>query len=91
MDEGPDRLPKPAGSNWWFSPYHRICLTPTEAWRHYVPWRTGESGEMQGKKYWLLPLWLVFFPYNMLSALCWYLVCRVFDVRSAPPPNGLGQ
>lgn len=86
MDGGPDTLPKPAESNWWHTPHHRICLAPSEAFRHYVPWRTGESNEMQGKKNWLLPLWLVAFPFNMFSALCWYGVCRLLKVRSMPPP-----
>jgi hypothetical protein len=86
MEEGPKKLPEPGEPNWWYAPLHRICLTPVEAWRHYAPWRTGEPGEMQGKKNWLLPLWLVLFPYNLFSALCWYVVCRVFNVRGAPPP-----
>lgn len=92
MEEGPDKLPAPGEPNWWHAPLHRICLTPAEAWRHYAPWRSGEPGEMQGKKNWLLPLWLVLFPYNMFSALCWYAVCRVFNVRGAPPPlEALGR
>jgi len=86
MEEGPDRLPTPGEPNWWYAPLHRICMTPAEAWRHYAPWRTGEPGELQGKKNWLLPMWFVLFPYNMFSALCWYAVCRVFNVRGAPPP-----
>lgn len=86
MEEGPDKLPAPGEPNWWYVPLHRICLTPAEAWRHYAPWRTGEPGELQGKKNWLLPMWLLLFPYNLFSALCWYSVCRVFNVRSAPPP-----
>lgn len=92
MEEGPDKLPAPGEPNWWHAPLHRICLTPAEAWRHYAPWRSGEPGEMQGKKNWLLPMWLVLFPYNMFSALCWYAVCRVFNVRGAPPPlEALGR
>jgi hypothetical protein len=86
MEEGPDRLPAAGEPNWWYAPLHRICMPPAEAWRHYAPWRTGEPGEMQGKKGWLLPMWFVLFPYNMFSALCWYAVCRVFNVRGAPPP-----
>lgn len=86
MEEGPEKLPQPAESNWWNSPNVRICLTPAEAFRHYVPWRTGEPNEMQGKSNWLLPLWLVFFPYNMFCALCWYAVCRVLKVQGMPPP-----
>ncbi|MBK5541784.1 hypothetical protein JFV28_04110 [Pseudomonas sp. TH05] len=86
MEEGPDKLPAPGEPNWWYVPLHRICLTPAEAWRHYAPWRTGEPGELQGKKNWLLPMWLLLFPYNLFSALCWYAVCRLFNVRSAPPP-----
>ncbi|KVH56110.1 hypothetical protein [Burkholderia cepacia] len=86
MEKGPDHLPPPGEPNWWHVPLHRICLTPAEAWRHYAPWRSGEPGEWQGKKNWLLPMWLILFPYNLFSALCWYVVCRVFNVRSAPPP-----
>ncbi|KVH35732.1 DUF6708 domain-containing protein [Burkholderia cepacia] len=87
MEKGPDHLPPPGEPNWWYVPLHRICLTPAEAWRHYAPWRSGEPGEWQGKKNWLLPMWLILFPYNLFSALCWYVVCRVFNVRSAPPPS----
>ncbi|WP_158685918.1 hypothetical protein [Achromobacter spanius] len=86
MDEGPNKLPNPAESNWWLAPEHRIYLTPAEAWRHYVPWRNGQPNETQGKSNWLLPLWLVFLPYNMFCALCWYLACRVLNVRAAEPP-----
>ncbi|HGO6070107.1 TPA: DUF6708 domain-containing protein [Burkholderia cepacia] len=87
MEKGPDQLPQPGEPNWWYAPLNRICLTPAEAWRHYAPWRSGEPGERQGKKNWLLPMWLILFPYNLFSALCWYVVCRVFNVRSAPPPS----
>ncbi|HDR9764029.1 TPA: hypothetical protein QDC44_008315 [Burkholderia cepacia ATCC 25416] len=87
MEKGPDQLPPPGEPNWWYVPLHRICLTPAEAWRHYAPWRSGEPGEWQGKKNWLIPMWLILFPYNLFSALCWYVVCRVFNVRSAPPPS----
>ncbi|WP_185735815.1 DUF6708 domain-containing protein [Burkholderia cepacia] len=86
MEKGPDHLPPPGEPNWWYVPLHRICLTPAEAWRHYAPWRSGEPGEWQGKKNWLIPMWLILFPYNLFSALCWYVVCRVFNVCSAPPP-----
>ncbi|ALX14072.1 hypothetical protein P350_21020 [Burkholderia cepacia JBK9] len=86
MEKGPDQLPPPGEPNWWYVPLHRICLTPAEAWCHYAPWRTGEPGERQGKKNRLLPMWLILFPYNLFSALCWYVVCRLFNVRSAPPP-----
>ncbi len=86
MDHGPDKLPPPGEPNWWHRPLHAICLTPAEAWRHYAPWRTGEPGEMQGKKNWQLPFWAVLFPYNFSLALCWYVICRVFNVRAAPPP-----
>lgn len=86
MDEGPGKLPEPGESNWWNRPNVRIFLTPAEALRHYVPWRTGEPNELQGKSNWLLPLWLVFFPYNMFCALCWYAVCRVMKVQGMPPP-----
>ncbi|POA82154.1 hypothetical protein C1882_22765 [Pseudomonas sp. FW305-E2] len=86
MDHGPDKLPPPGEPNWWHKPLHAICLTPAEAWRHYAPWRTGEPGEMQGKKNWQLPFWAVLFPYNLTVALCWYCVCKLFNVRAAPPP-----
>ncbi|MDZ3990876.1 DUF6708 domain-containing protein [Pseudomonas sp. Teo4] len=87
MDHGPDKLPPPGEPNWWYRPLHAICLTPTEAWRHYAPWRTGEPGEMQGKKLWQLPFWAVLFPYNLTLAICWYGVCRLFNVRAALPPS----
>ncbi|AOX09715.1 hypothetical protein Q5O_15355 [Pseudomonas putida JB] len=86
MNHGPDKLPPPGEPNWWHKPLHAICLTPAEAWRHYAPWRTGEPGEMQGKKNWQLPFWAVLFPYNLTVALCWYGICRLFNVRAAPPP-----
>ncbi|WP_409261767.1 DUF6708 domain-containing protein [Pseudomonas putida] len=86
MDHGPDKLPPPGPPNWWHKPLHAICLTPAEAWRHYAPWRTGEPGEMQGKKNWQLPFWFVLFPYNLTVALCWYVICRLFNVRAAPAP-----
>jgi hypothetical protein len=86
MNHGPAKLPPPGEPNWWHRPLHAICLTPAEAWRHYAPWRTGEPGEMQGKKNWQLPFWAVLFPYNIGLALCWYGVCRLFNVRAAPPP-----
>jgi len=86
MDHGPDKLPPPGEPNWWHKPLHAICLTPAEAWRHYAPWRTGEPGEMQGKKNWQLPFWAVLFPYNLSVAICWYGICRLFNVRAAPPP-----
>ncbi|AYG44754.1 hypothetical protein DV532_10810 [Pseudomonas sp. Leaf58] len=86
MDHGPDKLPPPGEPNWWHKPLHAICLTPAQAWRHYAPWRTGEPGEMQGKKNWQLPFWAVLFPYNLTVAICWYLVCKLFNVRAAPPP-----
>lgn len=86
MDEGPKKLPKPAESNWWLAPDHRIYLTPAEAWRRYVPWRNGQPNEAQGKNNWLLPLWLLLFPYNMFCALCWYAACRVLKVQAAQPP-----
>ncbi|AIZ32413.1 DUF6708 domain-containing protein [Pseudomonas parafulva] len=86
MDHGPDNLPPPGEPNWWHRPLHAICLTPAEAWRHYAPWRTGEPGELQGKKNWQLPFWAVLFPYNLLVAVCWYGVCWLFNVRAALPP-----
>lgn len=87
MDHGLDKLPPPSEPNWWHKPLHAICLSPAEAWRHYAPWRTGEPGEMQGKKNWQLPFWAVLFPYNLAVALCWYVICRVFNVQAAPPPS----
>ncbi|MBI6954479.1 DUF6708 domain-containing protein [Pseudomonas sp. CCOS 191] len=86
MNHGPAKLPPPGEPNWWYRPLHAICLTPAEAWRHYAPWRTGEHGEMQGKKNWQLPFWAVLFPYNLGLAIGWYAVCRLFNVRAAPPP-----
>ncbi|MFK0313617.1 hypothetical protein ACIQUF_20615 [Pseudomonas sp. NPDC090233] len=86
MNKGPDKLPPPGEPNWWLIPLNTICLTPKQAWRHYAPWRTGEPGEMQGKKNWMLPLWLVLFPYNMFVALCWCATCWMFKVKSPPPP-----
>ncbi|MFK3820573.1 DUF6708 domain-containing protein [Pseudomonas sp. NPDC089407] len=86
MDHGPAKLPPPGEPNWWHRPLHAICLTPAEAWRHYAPWRTGEPGEMQGKKNWQLPFWAVLFPYNLTVAICWYGICRLFNVRAALPP-----
>ncbi|MFJ4065806.1 DUF6708 domain-containing protein [Pseudomonas sp. NPDC089996] len=92
MDHGPDQLPSPDEPNWWHKPLHAICLTPAEAWRHYAPWRTGEPGEMQGKRNWQLPFWAVLFPYNLTLAMCWYVICRLFDVRAAPaPPEALEE
>jgi hypothetical protein len=90
MDHGPDKLPPPGEPNWWYIPLHAICLTPAQAWRHYAPWRTGEPGEMQGKKNWQLPFWAVLFPYNFTLALCWYVVCRLFNISAAAaPPEAL--
>lgn len=86
MDKGPDQLPPPGEPNWWHKPLHAICLTPKEAWQHYAPWRTGEPGEMQGKKSWQLPFWAILFPYNLTVALVWYVICRLFNVRAATPP-----
>lgn len=86
MEHGPDELPPPGEPNWWHRPLHAICLTPAEAWRHYAPWRTGEPGEMQGKKNWQLPFWALLFPYNFSLAVCWYLICSAFNVRAAPTP-----
>jgi len=86
MDHGPDKLPPPGEPNWWHKPLHAICLTPAEAWRHYAPWRTGEPGEMQGKKNWQLPFWAVLFPYNLTVAVCWYIICILCNVRAAPAP-----
>lgn len=85
MAHGPEGLPLPVCGNWWQVPHQRLYLTPKEAWRHYVPWRTGEPWEEQGKSNRLLLLWLVFFPWNMYAALCWYATCRLFKVQQAPP------
>lgn len=86
MDHGPDKLPPPGEPNWWCRPLHEICLTPAQAFWHYAPWRTGEPGEMQGKKNWQLPFWAVLFPYNLTVAICWYGICRLFNVQAAPAP-----
>ncbi|WP_346656544.1 DUF6708 domain-containing protein [Pseudomonas sp. SWRI51] len=86
MAHGPDQLPPAREPNWWYVPLDAICLTPAQAWRHYAPWRTGEPGEMQGKKLWQLPFWAVLFPYNLSVAVFWYAICRVFNVRAAPAP-----
>lgn len=86
MDHGTTNLPPPGEPNWWYKPLHAICLTPAEAWRHYAPWRTGEPGEMQGKRNWQLPFWAVLFPYNLSVAISWYVICRLFNVRAAPAP-----
>ena len=86
MAHGPDQLPPAREPNWWYVPLNAICLTPAQAWRHYAPWRTGEPGEMQGKKLWQLPFWAVLFPYNLSVAVFWYAICRVFNVRAAPAP-----
>ncbi|MGE8478851.1 MAG: hypothetical protein ACN6PK_11300 [Pseudomonas shirazensis] len=86
MDHGPDKLPTCNEPNWLYRPLHDICLTPLQAWHHYAPWRTGEPGEMQGKKNWMLPFWAVLFPYNLSLAICWYIVCRLFNVKAAAPP-----
>lgn len=86
MDHGPNKLPPPGEPNWLYIPLHEICLTPLQAWRHYAPWRSGERGEMQGKKTWMLPFWAILFPYNLSVAICWYVVCRLFNVKGAPPP-----
>ncbi|WP_225917354.1 hypothetical protein [Pseudomonas farsensis] len=86
MAHGPDQLPAPGEPNWWHVPLNAICLTPAQAWRHYAPWRTGEPGEMQGKKLWLLPMWAVLFPYNLSVAVFWYAICRMFNIKAAPAP-----
>ncbi|MGO4332844.1 hypothetical protein AB4Z48_25015 [Cupriavidus sp. 2TAF22] len=86
MAQGPSDLPLPPAPHWWNIPHNNICLTPREAVRHYVPWRTGEPGEMQGKKNWMLPFWALLFPYNLFAALCWWAACRLFRVRPATPP-----
>ena len=90
MAEGPDNLPIPTEPNWWLLPYHRVVLSPSEAWRHYVPWRTGELGERQGKKNWLLPLWAVLFPLTLSVSLCWWLLCTVLRIHApVTPPEAL--
>ncbi|MGE7955286.1 hypothetical protein ACQKQA_01600 [Pseudomonas sp. NPDC089530] len=86
MARGPDKLPVPQEPHWWYVPHNNIYLTPRQAFRHYVPWYTGEPGEKQGKKWWLMPFWLVFFPYNFFVALCWWMTCRLLRVSPAPPP-----
>lgn len=89
MEYGSARLPPPGEPNWWHIPLNSIFLTPSEAWQHYVPWRTGEPGEVQGKKNWLLPFWLILFPYNYLSALCWYGTCKLFKIHKEAIPTEL--
>ena len=86
MAHGPDQLPPAREPNWWYVPLDAICLTPAQAWRHYAPWRTGERGEMQGKKCWQLPFWAVLFPYNLSVAVFWYAICRMFNIKAAPAP-----
>ncbi|RYY86905.1 MAG: hypothetical protein EOO15_13265 [Chitinophagaceae bacterium] len=88
MDHGPETLPVPTEPDWWHRPIHQVALPPVEAWRHYAPWRTGEAGEMQGKRNWQLPFWAILFPYNLTVALCWYYLCQLFDIREAPAPAG---
>lgn len=41
---------------------------------------------MQGKKNWMLPFWAVLFPYNLSVAICWYIVCCLFNVKAAAAP-----
>lgn len=41
---------------------------------------------MQGKKTWMLPFWAILFPYNLSVAVSWYVICRMFNVKAAPPP-----
>lgn len=86
MEQGPEQLPALGEPRWLYTPLHEICLTPSQAWRHYAPWRTGEAGEMQGKKTWMLPFWAILFPYNLSVAISWYIICRLFNVKAAPPP-----
>ncbi|MGO4332843.1 hypothetical protein AB4Z48_25020 [Cupriavidus sp. 2TAF22] len=86
MAHGPDNLPLPHAPHWWNVPHNNLCLTPAQSWRHYAPWRTGEPGEAQVKKWWLLPFWAALFPYNLFAALCWWATCRLFKVRPATPP-----
>lgn len=86
MDHGLENLPPLGEPNWFYAPLHEICLTPLQAWRHYAPWRTGEVGEMQGKKLWMLPFWAILFPYNLSVAISWYVICRLFNVKAAAAP-----
>ncbi|MET3654761.1 DUF6708 domain-containing protein [Dyella japonica] len=90
MAHGPEGLPVPQEPHWWHVPHNRICLTPVQAWRHYAPWCSGEPGERQGKKWWLLPFWLITFPYNLFAALCWWITCKLFRVKPmAIPPEAM--
>jgi hypothetical protein len=90
MAHGPDDLPIPTEPNWWMLPLHNVVLTPREAWRHFVPWRTGELGEQQGKKNWLLPVWAVLFPLTMSVSVYWWVLCCIVGIRpSLPPPEAL--
>ncbi len=86
MAHGPDGLPIPAEPNWWMLPLHQVVLTPSQALRHYVPWRTGEPGERQGKKNWLLPFWALLFPLTISVSLCWWIVCCLLRVHPLVPP-----
>nr|WP_103436703.1 DUF6708 domain-containing protein [Pseudomonas putida] len=86
MEHGPYKLPLCTESNWWHRPIQEVALPPAKAWSHYVPWRTGEAGEMQGKRNWQLPFWAILLPYNMTVAICWYYLCKLFKIREAPAP-----
>ncbi|WP_244145874.1 hypothetical protein [Paraburkholderia tropica] len=86
MEHGPDTLPIPTEPNWWMLPLHQVVLTPRQAFRHYVPWRTGEPGERQGKKNWLLPVWALLFPLTISVSLCWWVVCCLLGVHPLVPP-----
>ncbi|GAB2801919.1 hypothetical protein [Dyella kyungheensis] len=90
MAHGPDTLPIPAEPNWWMLPLHRIVLTPREAFRHYVPWFTGEPGEHQGKRWLTLPFWAVLFPLTLSISLCWWALCCLVGIRPLlPPPEAM--
>jgi len=86
MEKGPDGLSIPQEPHWWNIPQNSIYLTPAQALRRYVPWRTGEIGEHQGKPWFMFPFWLILFPYNMTLALSWYAACRLVNVRAGEPP-----
>lgn len=86
MEHGPDTLPIPTEPNWWMLPLHQVVLTPRQAFRHYVPWRTGEPGERQGKKNWLLPVWALLFPLTISVSLCWWVVCCLLGVHPLVSP-----
>lgn len=86
MERGPSGLPVPAEPNWWLGPELDIAMSPAEALRRYVPWRTGQPGEWQGKNGAVLPFWALMFPFNMTQALLWWAICKCFGIGPRVPP-----